>query len=366
MRKPIFFIKNEVFKQLIYWGASVLIIYFLSLFPSVIEVVYHKGLYPVIALSNRWFFSLFSFSLGDILYVLVLIYLFYLLLKFFTDYRNFRKHTLAVSRFLLLIVWVFYLSWGFNYFRPKLSQTLDLNSGDYELNELIRLGEIIKDSLNFYQHKLTKNDSLPVDIPYGINHILRITPLGYNKISTYVEQTYRFPTIKTSLLSRPISFLHVTGYLNPFTGEAQVNKLYPKFALPFIASHEVAHQLGFAPEDEANFLGFISSTHNPDPYFRYSGYSAALYYVLIELKKYAPEDYKKLIKGIHKGVLKNYKEEYRFYAKHKTHYDTSKIYDSYLKLNKQSSGIKSYNEMLRLLVSYYKEVVPLIKEKNKQ
>ncbi len=362
MKDPGIFRNKALFKHFGYWLISFLIIYLLSCFPSFVELIYYKGIYPLIAISNRWFFSFFSFSIGDILYVIVLLYLLFLFFKLILQYKNIKTNFLSLSRFLLLIVWLFYLSWGFNYFRPKLSDTLKLNAKDYQLNELIKLGEIMKDSANFYHSRLSRNDTLPVVVTYGVEHILRNTPMGYKKISGYLGQSYRFPVIKTSLLSKMISYLHVTGYLNPFTGEAQVNKYYPKFALPFVASHEVAHQMGYAPEDEANFLGFISAVNNPDPYFKYSGYSAALYYVLIELKKYAPEEYKKIMKELHKGIIYNYKEEYRFYKQHQTNYDTSKIYDSYLKLNKQKAGIKSYNEMLRLLVSYYKKELPLIKD----
>ncbi len=350
-----------LYKHLFYWALTFILFFILSHTPWFIEKVYSAYLYPVIAVSNRWFFSFFSFSAGDVLYVLVLVYFVFLMINFVTGYKNFKENLLRLSRFFLLIIWVFYFSWGLNYFRPGLSRTLGMQEEKYKLDELVQLGRILKDSTNKYQKILTENDSLPVQVTYGINRILNKTPAGYEKISGYLNQKYTVPVIKTSLLSKPISYLHVTGYLNPFTGEAQINKNYPKFALPFVASHEVAHQLGYAPEDEANFLGYLSSVSHPDPYFKYSGYSAALYYVLIELKKYAPEKYKILMQEINKGVKKNYAEEYRFYQKHKTKYDASKIYDSYLKVNKQESGIKSYNEMLKLLVAYYKLEVPLIK-----
>jgi hypothetical protein len=365
MRKiRILFLKNPIKKHLFYWVVTILIIYTLSLFPGIVENIYSEFLYPVIALSNRWFFSFFSFSVGDILYVLMMLYLFFLLLKFVVNYKSFKNNLLALSGFLLLVVWLFYLSWGFNYFRQELAQKLELKTGNYQLKDLVKLGEILRDSTNKYQLLLTDNDTLPVEVTYGLNRIFSKTPNGYKKIENYIHQSYRFPTIKSSLLSRGISFLHVTGYLNPFTGEAQINKYYPKFALPFVASHEAAHQLGYAPEDEANFLGFLSSVNHPDPYFKYSGYSAGLYYVLIELKKYAPEKYKLILDDLHKGVRKNYMEEYRFYTKHKTKYDASKVYDSYLKLNKQKLGIKSYNQMIKLLIAYYTYEVPLLKERD--
>ncbi len=349
-----FFRIDPLYRHLIYWAISIFLIYILSHSPSLIETLYFKGIYPLIAISNRWFFSFFGISIGDLLYVLGLLYLIYLLIKFLFHFKNFKENLLALSRFLLIVFWLFYLSWGLNYFRPSLSEKLKLENTKYTVEDLVKLGNMLVDSTHYYQMQLTQNDSLPVEVTYGIQRILNKTPEGYKQISKYIKQSYISPVIKTSLLSKAVSYLHVTGYLNPFTNEAQINRLYPKFALPFIASHEVAHQLGYAPEDEANFLGFLSSTHHPDPYFKYSGYSAALYYVMSELKKYAPEDYKNITRKLHKGVKKNYGEEYRFYIHHKTNFDSAKIYDSYLKLNKQKAGIKSYNQMIKLLVAYYK------------
>ena len=48
------------------------------------------------------------------------------------------------------------------------------------------------------------------------------------------------------------------GYYNPFSGEAQVNTKVPAFIIPFTACHEIGHQLGFASESEASFVGYLA------------------------------------------------------------------------------------------------------------
>ena len=53
--------------------------------------------------------------------------------------------------------------------------------------------------------------------------------------------------------------------INPFTLEAQVNMRMPKINLPVTIAHEMAHQLGYAAENEANFIGFINTFKNADP-----------------------------------------------------------------------------------------------------
>ena len=56
------------------------------------------------------------------------------------------------------------------------------------------------------------------------------------------------------------------GYYNPFTGEAQVNTNVPAFVIPFTTCHEMAHQIGYASESEASFVGFlvIRNSNNAD------------------------------------------------------------------------------------------------------
>ena len=53
-----------------------------------------------------------------------------------------------------------------------------------------------------------------------------------------------------------------SGYINPFTLEAQINMKIPKLNYITTASHEMAHQLGISNESEANFVAFISSINN--------------------------------------------------------------------------------------------------------
>ncbi len=75
---------------------------------------------------------------------------------------------------------------------------------------------------------------------------------GYNQLPHWHTGILPY---KRPLFERiPQSNLGVTGYLNPFTNEAQVNTTVPAFLQPFMTCHEIAHQLGFAPEEDANFV----------------------------------------------------------------------------------------------------------------
>ncbi len=339
-------------KHLLYWSLTILGIQIISLIPGLVELVYARGVYPIIAVINRWIAAWFPFSIGDLLYFWGFSYLLYQFILLIVHIKHPSNQLQKISIFLLKTIWIFYLSWGLNYFRQPLSRMLHLSDNKYTATQLLQVTDSLINRTNRLQLSLTGNDTLAVDIPYGIDRIIRKTPQGYRQIKDYIQTAYRVPCIKTSLFSKQISYMSVSGYLNPFTGEAQINKFYPKVFLPAIASHEVAHQLGFAPEDEANFLGYLAAIHNDDIYFQYSGNIDALYYFLVELRRYDRNIYKNSLKKIHKGVLKNFREAQSFHQKYRFPIDFSKTYDTYLKLNKQSSGLHSYNEMVKLVIAY--------------
>jgi len=84
------------------------------------------------------------------------------------------------------------------------------------------------------------------------SEILDKTPEGYSALKeSYPEFKYSSKSLKKSMLSLPLTYMGFSGYLNPLTNEAQVDYLIPKFKLPTTAAHEIAHQLGYAAENEA-------------------------------------------------------------------------------------------------------------------
>ena len=76
-----------------------------------------------------------------------------------------------------------------------------------------------------------------------------------------------------------MSYTNITGIYSPFTAEANVNVSVPKSTLLFTTMHEMAHQRGFASENEANFIAYLTCIAHPDVDFQYSGYLNALNYV---------------------------------------------------------------------------------------
>ncbi|RZJ32955.1 MAG: DUF3810 domain-containing protein, partial [Flavobacterium sp.] len=166
---------------------------------------------------------------------------------------------------------------------------------------------------------------------------------------------YQNPSIKKSLISLPLTYMGFAGYLNPFTNEAHVNYMLPMYNFPTTAAHEMAHQIGFASESEANFVGYMASVKNPDLYFQYSGYVTALKYCLGNWEVRDEHVLDQLEKTVNPGILQNFKDSRTFWDSYETFIEEGfkVFYDNFLKLNQQE-GLESYNRFVDLLVNYYK------------
>ena len=327
--------------------------------PDIIERYYASGIYPIISTFFRILFGWIPFSVGDMLLSILLFFVlrfFFLMIK--NKFRNFFPKILQGLAFCSVIYFCFYLFWGLNYYRAPLSQNLGYTQAKYTTQELDELTNHIIIKLNKLQLHLAKNDSTIVQNPYSAKEMYKMAENGYSNLAKELPQfRYQFNSVKSSLMSEVQSYNGTSGYLNPLTGEAQVNALVPKTSYPTTTCHEMAHQIGYAAENEANFVGFLAANYNDDLYFKYASYRMAFAYCIGEVRKRDPELQKQLWQKVHKGVIKDFNASYTFWKSYENIFEpiVKKGYNSYLKANKQSKGTDSYNYVVDLFISHYKK-----------
>jgi effector-binding domain-containing protein len=326
--------------------------------PSLVESYYSNGIYPALSSFFRMLLGWVPFSVGDLL----IFYLLYVSFRFVyrlykTRFRNGVAKLLQVTAFCSVIYFCFYLFWGLNYYREPLAKNLGLVQSKYTTEQLVSLSKRMITQLNQVHLQITKSDTAKVIVPYSQKEMYRMATVGYDSLGkTYPQLQYSFRSVKNSLMSLVQSYNGTSGYMNPLTGEAQVNSKIPKTGYPTTTCHEMAHQIGFAAENEANFIGFLASIHHPDLYFQYAGYRMATRYVIFEIYKRDKATYQEILDSIHKGILIDFKESSAFWESYKNPFEPliKKGYNAYLKANKQDKGIQSYNYVVDLLMSYYK------------
>jgi len=329
-----------------------LIIQYISSQQHFIEQYYSLGIYPVLSKFLRVFFGWIPFSIGDVFYIFTGFMILRTIIKII---KNKNIKWLKITANIAVVYFCFHLFWGLNYFREPLQKSLAISSTNYTTQELENFTNQLINRVNHLQIIITKNDTLKIVIPYSKKDIYNEVEKGYTILSKKHPQfEYKNKSIKNSLLSLPLTYMGFSGYLNPFTNEAQVNSLNPMVSYPSTSCHEVAHQLGYAAENEANFIGFLSAINNEDIYFQYSGYYMALRYALNDLYGHDKEKYKAAFKNINKGTIKNMQESHVFWNSYQNPFEVyfKQLFNQFLKVNKQPDGIKSYNKMVGLLINY--------------
>ena len=178
-----------------------------------------------------------------------------------------------------------------------------------------------------------------------------------NFAEQYPDFGYQHLSLKSSIYSIPLTFMGYGGYLNPFTNEAQVNGVTPKFRLPTVSCHEVGHQLGYSAEGATNFIGYLVTSESNDPYFKYSAYNHALGYCLTDLFHKDEEKYNEIVGTINMGVKENFNELRDFWEKYENPMEPifKSVFNTFLKANNQKEGIKSYNAVVGLMINYRKQ-----------
>ena len=203
---------------------------------------------------------------------------------------------------------------------------------------------------NQLHEKLAQNDSVVVKINYSNKQIFDVATKAIQK-----QHRYSTPNIKKSSFGLLLSYMGYGGYLNPFTLEAQVNTRQPKLRVLTTAAHEIAHQLGYAAEEEANFIAIDAAIKSDNAYMQYAGYHLALGYALSECRKREDIDHQQLYQDIDKGVIKEYQQLSAFWQNYTNPFEPlfKKSYDTYLKANSQSAGINSYSLVIGLLLHHF-------------
>lgn len=335
---------------------QIVLIKVLAHYPQFVEKHYSFGIYQWISKFMRLVLGWIPFSVGDILYTLAAIYAIRWLFK---NRKRLRKDTKNYALDVLSTVsigyFAFHLLWAFNYYRVPLHQSLNIQN-DYTTEELVAFTEALILKTNVIHGIIEQQDTTKVIMPYSKKELIALAPKGYTQLAKeYPHLAYTPSSLKRSLYSLPLTYMGFSGYLNPFTNEAQIDGLIPTYKYPTTTSHEIAHQLGYAAENEANFIGAMAAMKHENIYFNYSGYSFALRHCLNDVYLRDPVKYEELMMTVHIGILKNYEEMRAFWQSYENVSETffKHTYSRFLRVNNQKGGIESYSYIVALLVNYF-------------
>jgi len=296
-------------------------------------------------------FSWIGFSFGDLLYVFLIFYVIYLLIKIYTS-REKKRFILTLFILINLFYFIYQIFWGMLYFQPPLIKKLPEKEPTIE--EIKTLAEKYL-AFSITERSKVQTDKNGVFVIHNLNDTENEIINLQKQIPTTINIKKNSVTnsIKPSLFSIGMNYSGILGYYNPFTAEAQYNKNLPSTYLPITMAHESAHQIGYAREQEANFIGYLIGNASENPEIRYSTYYFTLKQLLNALWEQEPVFVQEILNRYSAGMKKDREFEHQFMEQHQSILDRilGVTNDAFLKFNQQEGSV-TYSYFVDLLVRY--------------
>lgn len=210
-------------------------------------------------------------------------------------------------------------------------------------------------------------DAVIDDIDYRYNGLSRM-PYSFKELNGKLNDAYAsfsadhsfVPPLRSNVkilaVSPIMTYTHISGVFTYYTAEANLNVNYPDYSMPYTMAHEMAHQRGIAPENEANFVAFLVCMESDDPYIRYSAAMTMLEYVLDAMYTASYDDYNDFASEIDlrvRGEMIGFSEFFERYRDSVASNVTEVVNDTYLKANGDKAGSRSYGMVVDLACAYY-------------
>jgi len=327
-----------------------------------VERGYSAGLYPAIAAGAARLTGRLPFSLAEWVVAAALVVALWGLVRFVLRAVRERGHLrkawipalVNVLAAAAVVYAVFLLAWGLNYAREPFAVLAGLDASPPRIAELRAACGDLVERANVLRAGLPEDAQGVMRLQGGLRGALARAERGYREAgAVYGALAGRLGRPKPLLASPLVSYLGITGIYFPFTGEANVNADVPEPDLPFAISHEMAHQRGFAREDEAGYVGYLACQFHPDADFRYSGALAASVYALNALARVDQPAHGELARRRSPAVERDLRAKREWAARHRGRVArvSRSVNDAYLRSQGQAEGVRSYGRMVDLLIA---------------
>jgi hypothetical protein len=316
----------------------------------VVERVYSRGLYPIVqprltALSNStpfaWFDALVLATIGATI-------------AMWTVRLRRRKHGIGPTigglaldtAALAAVLYVWFLCvWGLNYQRQPLREQLDFRDDRITREALRTLAGRTVDSLNALHREAHAGGwpdlaATPAVLEPAFVRAQRDLALSW---------TAQGGRPKGTLFNFYFTRVSVDGMTGPFFLETLANGTLLPFERAATVAHEWSHLAGYADESEANFVGWLVCMRGPVP-VQYSGW-LSLYGTAAGALTRSDRD--AVLARLDEGPradLRAISERIRRHAVPAASRAGYALYDRFLKANRVEAGVRSYGEVLRLLL----------------
>lgn len=272
--------------------------------------------------------------------------------------RRFRRAVTAIWGAVcvaLCLIGVFCWMWGAYFWADGFQDKSGLRAAPVSADRLEAVAALFADGLTNAADAVARDADGAFAVP--VAEILAKAPYVYDNLETlYPFLTFADTGVKPMAFSRLMSRMDFTGFYCACTGEANVNIDSPACLLASTAAHEMAHQRGFASEQECNFLAVLACVNSGDAVYSYSGWLMGWIYLGNALYSVNPDAYRELRERLPESVrldLARNNEYWNQFRDGVIRKAATKAYDGILKSYGEERGMQSYGAMVDLLVAYY-------------
>lgn len=249
---------------------------------------------------------------------------------------------------------------GVNYYRYTFGELSGLEVRESSKEELAGLCRWLAERAGEVRRQITEVDE---------EGVMRLSFDSFKDMTKEAKKTYKalgaeyeefdYPcwNSKPVMFSHFMSYTQIVGVYCVFTMETNINVDVPDYSIPSTVMHELSHSFGFMREDEANFISFLACMKSESLDFQYSGYMHALINAGNKLAETDINMYYEISRTYDPGVRRdlNANSEYWDQFEDTVIEEVSNVVnDTYLKVNNQTDGVKSYGRMVDLLLAWYR------------
>ncbi len=341
---------------------TLFILLIVKLSPWIAEYIFARGIYKIISLPIGFVTGFLPFSLAEIIILLIPLFIIVSMIFFIRSliknksdiWFTLCKGIVNVLCVVSIIFFSFMILCGTNYYRYDFEKYCDFEVRNYTDEELYNMCTYLAKQVNISKSEMKQVDEGFYDIADKCKDAMK------NLAKMYPVLKYSSGSAKQVLLSKYMSYGGIVGIYIPFTVEANVNTDVLDYNRPVDTCHELAHMRGFMKEDEANYIAYLACINEGSAEFAYSGYMLALIHSTNQLYKYDIEKYYSVMEMLSDDVKGELVTEREYWdeikesevAKKADEVMTS-VNNSYLELNGQENGVKSYGMMVNLLLAEY-------------
>jgi len=252
----------------------------------------------------------------------------------------------SLRGFFIITAWgiaLFYFLWGFNYFRPRLTEKSAYSEERISREAILSLLNDCVIALRELEQEQSPGftDTMLPEIDAAVAHAAK---------TLYGVEIRSAKRIKY-FLSGILSLGSFSGISLPLLPEAHIAADLYDHEKPFVIAHEKAHLQGCAPESEANYIAILACLSAKNPAIRYSGVFALTSLLISALPKNERAIW---ISRLSTHTIRNLQAPaIRLHSKNKKIIALWRaLYGSYLRAQRIHDGMANYSAALKLVLGY--------------